>query len=76
VVDAMERQLLHEPERETRNRKRMKPDRPGFVAPWELRVGDLRVYYDVEAASSIVWIVAVGAKARERVRVRGRDYGR
>lgn len=37
------RQLLHEPAIETRNRKRMQADRPGFVAPWELRIGDLRV---------------------------------
>ncbi|MGH7782277.1 MAG: type II toxin-antitoxin system RelE family toxin, partial [Candidatus Binatia bacterium] len=44
VVEAVDRQLLNEPDVETRNRK---PMRPNPVAPWELRIGDLRVYYEV-----------------------------
>ena len=44
--------------------------RPNPVAPWELRIGNLRVYYEVEeepAPKVIVW--AVGIKERERVRI-------
>ncbi len=45
VLDAVEEQLAFQPTVETRNRK---PMRPNPVAPWELRIGRLRVYYDVE----------------------------
>jgi hypothetical protein len=69
VLDAIEHQLAHQPTLETRNRKPMQADKPGFIAPWELRVaGDLRVYYDVpEGPAPIVLIVALGVKIRNRV---------
>ena len=44
VFRAIEVQPTHEPLQETRNRK---PLRPNPIAPWELRVGQLRVFYDV-----------------------------
>ena len=44
VLDAIGRQLSHQPLDETRHRK---PLRPNPVAPWELRVGQLRVFYEV-----------------------------
>jgi len=68
VLDAIERQLLHEPRVETRQRK---PLRPNPVAEYRLRVGDLRVYYDVRDA--IVVIKAVGVKLRKRVLVGGKE---
>lgn len=46
VIEAIEKQLTHEPLNETRNRK---PLRPNPIAPWELRVGKLRIFYDVPA---------------------------
>lgn len=47
--------------------------RPNPVAPWELRIGNLRVYYDVETeAEPAVYIRAVGVKLRNRVRI-GKD---
>lgn len=47
--------------------------RPNPVAPWELRIGNLRVYYDVEEEpEAVVFIRAVGIKGRNRVRV-GRE---
>jgi mRNA-degrading endonuclease RelE of RelBE toxin-antitoxin system len=74
IVDAIERQLLHEPRSITRNRKPMDPDRRFYVAPWELRVGDLRVYYGVEdEPKPTVLIVAIGKKVRDRVRIGGKD---
>jgi mRNA-degrading endonuclease RelE of RelBE toxin-antitoxin system len=67
VLDTVDRQLKHQPSRETRNRK---PMRPNPVAPWELRIGNLRVYYDVEAQPEpVVYIRAVGAKLRNQVRI-------
>lgn len=75
VLEAIERQLLHQPTLETRNRKPMRAGKSGFVAPWELRVaGDLRVYYDVkDRPRSVVLIVAVGLKVRNRVRIGDRE---
>ena len=67
AMDAVDRQLAHQPTIETRNRK---PMRPNPIAPWELRVGNLRVYYDVEEQpEAVVRILAVGVKVRNRVRI-------
>lgn len=70
VLDTIDKQLAHQPTVETRNRK---PMRPNPVAPWELRIGNLRVYYDVETEPEpAVYIRAVGVKLRNRVRI-GKD---
>lgn len=70
VLDAVDAQLAHQPTIETRNRK---PMRPNPLAPWELRIGNLRVYYDVEEQpESVVFIRALGVKQRNRVRI-GRE---
>ena len=67
VLDAVEVQLGHQPTVETRNRK---PMRTNPLAPWELRIGDLRVYYDVqEAPEPMVMVRAVGIKTRNTVRI-------
>lgn len=74
VVGAVERSLAAEPTLETRHRKRM---RPNPIAPWELRVGDLRVYYDVKASDERdapeVQVLAVGRKDRNRVLIAGEE---
>lgn len=65
VFDTVEEQLMHQPDVETRNRK---PMRPNPLAPWELRIGDLRVYYDMESGREpVVTVLAVGIKVRNRV---------
>ena len=62
ALDAIGRQLLHEPLKETRHRK---PLRPNPIAPWELPVAQLRIFYDVTGAESgVVRILAVGRKRR------------
>ena len=67
VLDTVNRQLAFQPMMETRRRK---PMRPNPVAPWELRIGDLRVYYDVEEEpQAVVYVRAVGIKQRNRVRI-------
>jgi mRNA-degrading endonuclease RelE of RelBE toxin-antitoxin system len=69
VVDAVDEQLAFEPMVETRNRK---PMRPNPLAPWELRIGDLRVYYDPqESPERVVFVRAVGVKDRNRVTIAG-----
>ena len=78
VVDTVDRHLCHQPEIPTRNRKRL---RPNPVAPWELRIGDLRVFYAVEvqakcrvgsqddeaATDGRVFVLAVGVKRGNRL---------
>jgi len=57
---------------ETQNRK---PLRPNPLASWELRIGDLRVYYDVEEdPEQLVLIAAIGIKIRNRVYIEGELY--
>ena len=71
VLDAIDLQLSDRPLTPTRHRK---PMRTNTVAAWELRVGDLRVYYDVdEEPEPVVTIRAIGVKVRDRVRLGGEE---
>ncbi len=71
VVDTVERQLTHQPDNATRNRKLL---RPNSIATWELRIGDLRVFYDINREvrsdggdANRVLILAVGVKRGNRL---------
>src|SRR5205823_1527947 len=71
VFDAVAKQLKYEPTGRTKNRKPMEPNP---LASWELRIGILRVYYDVHREPPLVSIVAVGTKERNEVRIAGKVY--
>jgi mRNA-degrading endonuclease RelE of RelBE toxin-antitoxin system len=65
VLDNIDKQLTYEPTRETRNRKML----PGLTPPWEqiepvweLRIGEYRVFYDVDEVNGTVTIRAVRHK--------------
>jgi hypothetical protein len=48
--------------------------RPNPLAPWELRIEELRVYYEIEELpEQVVTIVAVGVKDRNRVLIGGKE---
>jgi len=67
ILDAIEQQLAREPETRTKNRKLLENLIPPWqmVAPiWELRVGEYRVFYDVSATESVVYVRAVRRKRR------------
>ncbi len=71
LVAMMRRQLLHQPTLETRNRK---PLRPNPVAGYRLRIGSLRVYYDVlDAPEDTVLVKAVGIKVGNQIYVGGTE---
>ena len=56
ILDAIEKQLVHEPDTRTRNRKLLENLIPPWqmVAPiWELRVGEYRVFYDISETESL-----------------------
>jgi mRNA-degrading endonuclease RelE of RelBE toxin-antitoxin system len=71
VLSAVKVQLRYEPSRETRNRKQL---RPNPFAPWELRVGFLRVFYEVDARElDLVNVLAIGIKRGNRLIVSGKE---
>jgi hypothetical protein len=73
---AIESQLLHEPDVETRNRKPLQ--RPiAFGADWELRLGPdnrFRVFDQVNTKRREVRILAVGVKDRNRLYFGGEEF--
>ena len=71
ILDEIDAQLQYEPNVETRNRKRL---RPNEVAEWELRIDRFRVFYDVHDAMKIVKIEAIGYKRGNKLLVRGQEY--
>ena len=68
VLDEVDRQLFYQPSVVTRNRK---PLQPNPVSGFELRIGDLRVYYEVDEERRVVEVRAVGIKDRDRVFIGG-----
>ena len=65
ILDEIEVQLAHEPNRETRNRKIL----VGLVPPWEhvppvweLRIEEYRVFYDIDEKTKLVMVRAVRHK--------------
>jgi mRNA-degrading endonuclease RelE of RelBE toxin-antitoxin system len=70
VVDAIETRLSYEPAKVTRNRKPL-ADNP--LAPWELRVGNFRAFYDTDEQQAIVVIVAIGHKVHNKLYVGGEE---
>ena len=71
IVAEIERHLSVEPLVPTLRRK---PLRSNLLAPWELRIGDFRVFYDVEEGANIVVIRAVGWKEHNRLLIRGKEF--
>lgn len=69
LVAAVEAQLQNQPLTETRNRK---PLRPNPLAPWELRVGDLRVFYEVDEPG-VVTVLAIGEKRGNKLYIEGEE---
>jgi mRNA-degrading endonuclease RelE of RelBE toxin-antitoxin system len=67
VLDGVVRHLSVDPNAEMRRRKRM---RPNPLASWELRLGNLRVYFDiVSEPEPLVVVLAVGMKDGNVVRI-------
>jgi mRNA-degrading endonuclease RelE of RelBE toxin-antitoxin system len=65
ILDRIDEQLTHQPTQQTRNKKRL----VGSVMPWEsadvaweLRIGEFRVFYDVDESELRVTIRAVRHK--------------
>ena len=71
VLNAIKLQLQHEPFRETRNRKRL---RPNPLAPWELRVGTVRIFYEADAETAdVINVLAIGVKKGNRLLIEDKE---
>jgi mRNA-degrading endonuclease RelE of RelBE toxin-antitoxin system len=78
VLDQVERLLVDQPRAVSRKRKFL---RPNAIAQWELRLGELRVFYDIVAEpvaegtttqeKTTVTIKAVGKKVHNELRIGG-----
>jgi mRNA-degrading endonuclease RelE of RelBE toxin-antitoxin system len=65
IVDGIKQQLSDQPTIASRNRKCLKDTIPSFEHRqplWELRVGDYRVFYDVDEENQNVTVRAVRLK--------------
>jgi mRNA-degrading endonuclease RelE of RelBE toxin-antitoxin system len=76
IRQAIEKQLSFLPEQVTRNRKRLEQPAP-FGATWELRFGPgnrFRVFYEVESATRVIHVLAIGIKERNKLRIGGEEF--
>lgn len=65
ILDTIEHQLSHEPTVTTRNRKYISGIKPPWAEKegfWELRVGEYRVFYDVDEEATQVVVQAIRHK--------------
>lgn len=71
IVTEMEAQLAHDPAGETRNRKRLRPNK---LAEWALRVDNFCIFYDVVPADLAVRVIAIGEKKGSDLFIQGDRY--
>jgi mRNA-degrading endonuclease RelE of RelBE toxin-antitoxin system len=70
VLDNVERDLSDRPDEPTKKRKLL---RENPLATWELRLGELRVFYDINKQELAVEVVAVGVKEHNRLCIAGEE---
>jgi mRNA-degrading endonuclease RelE of RelBE toxin-antitoxin system len=70
VIDAIAVQLTYDPDQPTQHRKQLEDN---SLAPWELRVGDFRIFYDVRRQVRNVVVLAIGEKQHNRLFVGGEE---
>ena len=68
ILDAIVEFLGVDANVETKRRKQLQPNP---VAPWELRIGDYRVFYEVRE-EEIVRVLAIGHKEHNELFIRGK----
>ena len=70
ILDAINEQLTHKPNEQTRNKKIL---RENPISDWELRVPPFRVFYEVDESEHVVRIVAVGVKQHNKLSIGGEE---
>jgi mRNA-degrading endonuclease RelE of RelBE toxin-antitoxin system len=67
ILDAIANFLETDANVESKRRKQL---RPNPVAPWELRIGNYRVFYEIREAG-LVRVLAIGHKVHNELFIRG-----
>jgi mRNA-degrading endonuclease RelE of RelBE toxin-antitoxin system len=70
IVQNVAVKLAHRPDQPTRQIKKLVDNE---IAPWEPRVGDYRVFYDIDRDAELVTIMAVGQKTHDILRIGGKE---
>lgn len=70
IIQTVVASLTHEPHVASRNRKLLLPNE---VATWELRIGDYRVFYEVDQPNQLVEVRAVGIKHHNALKIGGKE---
>lgn len=66
IADEIDKQLEHQADAPSRNRKMLKAASAGSGPMWELRVGEYRVIYEINQDKSKVTVQAVRHKPPEK----------
>lgn len=77
IRQSIEEQLTFTPGTATRNRKPLEETPGPFGSTWELRCGaqnQFRVFYEWDAASRVVSVLAIGVKTRDRLFIAGEEF--
>lgn len=70
ILDGIEQQLRHQPMVETKKRKRL---RENPLASYELRLDDVRVFYNLYEDEGVVDIIAIGWKEHNELFIKGKQ---
>lgn len=77
IRGAIAEQLTFAPGTSTRNRKPLEEIPGPFGSTWELRCGaqnQFRVFYEWNAESRVVSVLAIGVKDRDRLFIAGEEF--
>ncbi|MFQ5709215.1 MAG: type II toxin-antitoxin system RelE/ParE family toxin [bacterium] len=68
IITGIRRFLSEDANVETKRKKQLRPNK---LAPWELKIGNFRVFYGIEKRN-LAKIIAVGVKEHDELFVRGK----
>jgi mRNA-degrading endonuclease RelE of RelBE toxin-antitoxin system len=71
LLDRIQEQLHRRPAEETKQRKKL---RPNPLAPWELRIREFRVFYDIDIEEQTVFIIAIGQKRHNTLYIGSQEF--
>lgn len=70
ALEGAETHLKDQPDQATKRKKLL---RENPISTWELRLGNLRLFYNVDTEQQVVEIVAVGVKDHNRLVIGGQE---
>jgi len=72
IVDGVQKHLVEaEPDETTRNKFRLR--RSSEVGDYELRLGDLRLFFRIEASGEVI-VTVIGVKEGDKLVVEGEEF--